>query len=158
MKNIFLLVFILWEYFLQYRLLYLGLCTAANTLCKAFSNEVKFLSIGILYLGIIYFSILHRYFSSYLHDSGHSCIHLHFSLHNFMMTAIFCGWMNCDNIVLKKVRKRIEIERIKKIVYGVFQIVWRLNKFHVTFDISLPKLLVLICIQFIMQLPQLTLF
>ena len=54
--------------FLLYRLLYLSLCTAANTLCKTFSNEVKFRLIGILYLGIIYFSILHRYFSSYLHD------------------------------------------------------------------------------------------
>ena len=40
-----------------------------------------------------------------------------------MMTAMFCGWMKCDNIVLKKVRKRIEIERISKNVYGVFHIV-----------------------------------
>ena len=109
----------------MYRLLYPGLCTAANTLCKTLSNEVKFRSIGILYLGIIYFSILHRNFSSYLHDSGHSFIHLHFSLHNFMMTAMFCWWINCDNIVLKNVRKRIEIERISKNAYGVFQIVWR---------------------------------
>ena len=73
-----------------------------NTLCKTFSNEVKFRSIGILYIGIIYFSILHRYLSYYLQDSGHSCIHLHSSLHIFMMTAMFCGWMNCDNISVER--------------------------------------------------------
>ena len=91
--------FLPWDYILQFRFVYLGQFTATYRQCETFCNEVNFRSnVIFLYLGLIYFSILHLYFSSYLHHSGHSCIHLHFSFHHLMMSVIICGRINCDNM------------------------------------------------------------